>query len=499
MIVKEPPLVVARHMEGLRSGGGSTFQAVTSPVANFLPTHGHGFPWISTWISCSNGFPADLRNRGYHIRHYEGLAREPQGKERYEEDTSDPTKSMSEEKRALSHKIAADAALSLANAMSEDEDVSIPEDDIMLTGTTLTTTMLRYYTFIGHTNSVWGCTFSPDGRYIATCSEDNTIKVWDTETGDVHMTLGHRNEPLRVFAESEPQGRKMPDNRNAGGEEGHTDCVWKAVFTLDGKELVSCSRDGTLIMWDVETGKKLRTFTGHEGEICKSVTCCAFNPGATQLNGTIDVARGSMMVSSSWDKTLLLWDVESGAVLGKLKGHSHYVYCCHFSYDGYFVLSCSHDNTAKLWDVLERTCLKTFNGISDDDDDLPGHTKWISWCCWRPNQPKLDQQFLTCSADMTMRLWSVKSAKVLIIFEGHSAPIQACGMSNDGKLAFSVSWDRSIRIWDANTADCVKVVEQAAGVEYGIAVIATKDKTVTRIATTGDHLAKLWQLKAERK
>jgi WD40 repeat protein len=291
----------------------------------------------------------------------------------------------------------------------------------------------------------------------------------------------------------------MPDGLNASGEEGHNDCVWKAVFTLEGKELVSCSRDGTLIMWRVEDGKRIRAFRGHKGEICKSVTCCAFNPGATQLNGTVDIARGSMMVSASWDKTLLLWDVETGNVLGELVGHSHYVYCCHFSYDGYLVLSCSHDGTAKLWDVLEATCLKTFNGISEDEDDLPGHDKMVCWCCWRPAQPKLDQQFLTCSADRTLRLWSVKSGKVLLIFEGHEAPVQSCGMTADGKLAISVSWDRTIRIWEANTAQCVKAVPQGAGVEYGISVLGTNDKTVTRIATTGDHLCKLWQLKAERK
>ena len=300
------------------------------------------------------------------------------------------------------------------------------------------------------------------------------------------MTLGHRNS-LCGYSPNRRRRVVNPDDLNASGEEGHNDCVWKAVF-LSKARISICSRDGTLIMWRVEDGKRIH-FRGHKGEICKSVTCCAFNPGATQLNGTVDIARGSMMVSASWDKTLL--DVETGNVLGELVGHSHYVYCCHFSYDGYLVLSCSHDGTAKLWDVLEATCLKTFNGISEDEDDLPGHDKMVCWCCWRPAQPKLDQQFLTCSADRTLRLWSVKSGKVLLIFEGHEAPVQSCGMTADGKLAISVSWDRTIRIWEANTAQCVASVPQGAGISTGSVRDKRQDGHKNR--DTGDHLYLLWR------
>ena len=126
-------------------------------------------------------------------------------------------------------------------------------------------------TFIGHTDSVVSVTFSPDGKILASGSDDNTIILWDIDTGEPRTTII-----------------------------AHTDGVNDVVFSPDGKTLASCGyhwNDTTVKIWDVDTGKLKTVFVGHEFGISE----IAFSPD------------GWTLVSGSWDGTILLWDVTSGA------------------------------------------------------------------------------------------------------------------------------------------------------------------------------------------
>ncbi|MEK6289226.1 MAG: DUF4062 domain-containing protein [Acidobacteriota bacterium] len=131
-------------------------------------------------------------------------------------------------------------------------------------------------TLEGHTSFVVGCAFSPDGSRVVSASWDNTLKVWDAQTGAELATLA-----------------------------GHTFWVDACAFSPDGSRIVSASSDNTLKLWDAKTGAELATLKGHTD----SVEAYAFSPD------------GNRIVSASKDDTLKLWDAKTGAELATLAGH----------------------------------------------------------------------------------------------------------------------------------------------------------------------------------
>jgi len=116
---------------------------------------------------------------------------------------------------------------------------------------------------------------------------------------------------------------------------GHTGSVNSVAFSPDGRSALSGSADRTLKLWDVASGKEIRTFSGDTG----SVFSVAFSPD------------GRSVLSGSDDNTLKLWDVASGKEIRSFSGHTWWVRSVAFSPDGRSVLSGSRDCTLKLWDL----------------------------------------------------------------------------------------------------------------------------------------------------
>ncbi|MEH2136213.1 WD40 repeat domain-containing protein, partial [Nostoc sp.] len=161
-------------------------------------------------------------------------------------------------------------------------------------------------TLTGHSSGVYSVVFSPDGKTLASGSEDKTIKLWDVSTGKAIKTLT-----------------------------GHSSWVLSVVFSPDGKTLACGSDDKTIKLWDVSTGKAIKTLTGHSSWV-KSVV---FSPD------------GKTLASGSDDKTIKLWDVSTGKAIKTLTEHSSTVYSVVFSPDGKTLASGSVDKTVILWDL----------------------------------------------------------------------------------------------------------------------------------------------------
>ncbi|MCP4697260.1 MAG: WD40 repeat domain-containing protein [Gammaproteobacteria bacterium] len=208
---------------------------------------------------------------------------------------------------------------------------------------------------------------------------------------------------------------------------GHADLVSSAGFSPDGGSALSGSRDKTMRLWDVESGKVLRTFKGHSGFV-RSV---AFS------------ADGRRVLSGSSDKTVRLWDVENGKLLHTLKGDSNTVLAVSLSPSGLRALSGSADTTVRLWDLNEGQLLRTFNAHSD----------LVLSVDFSPD----GQYALSGSSDTTMRLWDLDRGKLLHTFEGHSDAVWSVRFSPSGRYALSGSWDNTLRLWEVESGRLIRV------------------------------------------
>ncbi|KAG8664370.1 uncharacterized protein FPOAC1_013708 [Fusarium poae] len=169
-------------------------------------------------------------------------------------------------------------------------------------------------TLEGHDGSVRSVVFSVDGQRLASSSNDKTVKIWDSHSGECLKTL-----------------------------EGHDGWVRSVVFSADGQRLASSSYDNTVKVWDVHSGECLKTLEGHDDWVLSVVFS----------------ADGQRLASSSGDKTVKIWDSHSGECLKTLEGHDGWVRSVVFSADGQRLASSSGDNTVKVWDVHSGECLKT--------------------------------------------------------------------------------------------------------------------------------------------
>eukprot|EP00752_Nemacystus_decipiens_P003596 g3315.t1 len=163
-----------------------------------------------------------------------------------------------------------------------------------------------YVRYDGHCGPVWDVAFGPAGYYFATAAADRTACLWSTDCAS----------PLRIFA-------------------GHLKGVLCVAFHPNANYVVTGSMDKTVRVWDVQTGNCVRLLAGHAG----NVTCVAVSPGGRQI------AAGSS------DKTIRVWDLATGAALALFKGHKDDVESLDFSAEGSALVSGSRDNSVKIWDV----------------------------------------------------------------------------------------------------------------------------------------------------
>lgn len=227
-----------------------------------------------------------------------------------------------------------------------------------------------------------------------------------------------------------------------GRLKGHTAKVTCIAFSPDGKRALSGSYDKTVRIWDVQSGKELRRF--EEGGV---IDACAFS------------ADGRRVLSGGTDRLVRLWDVATGKEINRFKGHTQFVCSVAFSPGDHYVLSGSVGDGVRLWDVKTGKELRRLE-----------HKHTIDRVAFSPDGSRL----LSASRDgkdQSVRVWDQTSGKELHSFQRHvrdatdASYIEAEVFSTDGRRILSGGWDNDMRLWDVDSAKELRHLKAPSYVE----------------------------------
>ena len=341
-------------------------------------------------------------------------------------------------------------------------------------------------TLKGHTNGVRSATVTPDSRFAISGSYDTTLKVWDLKTwGEVKTLKGHTSSVDAVAV--------TPDSRFAisGAEDntlkvwdlkaedvrtlkGHASIVNSVAVTPDGRFAISAAgglvgADNTLKVWDLKTGEEVNTLKGHTSWI-RSVAVTPDSRFAISAAGD----------KFSQDNTLKVWDLKTGGVIRTLKGHTDYVMSVTVTPNGRFAISGAEDNTLRVWD------LETWGLV----ETLKGHTYHIVSITVTP-----DSRFAISGSHMELIVWDLETRRIVReLSRGHTwvhIGFNSVTVTPDGRFAISGSIDKTLKVWDLETGELVRVLE--GHTDYVMSVTVTPDG---RFAISGskDKTLKVWDL-----
>ncbi|KAL2102993.1 hypothetical protein ACEWY4_002161 [Coilia grayii] len=377
------------------------------------------------------------------------------------------------------------------------------------------------------------CAFSPDDRLIATCSADRKIKVWNAERGTLIRTFAEEHEEqinhcqftntrhrLLLATCSNDMNTKLwnlnkPSSQNTMF--GHMDAVNHCCFSPDDKYLATSSSDGLLKMFEVTSANEWKSidvsehFPEAEQEVGVMVTCstwsadgkriiCAaknavfvFDVASADLVCEIRASRHStvqfchacpnsqlLAIALSY-YTVELWNFESNKKVADCTGHLSWVRCVQFSPDGSQLLSCSDDQTIRLWEP-EKVHTSSAASLKRDSDVLftsadvtvvaadnrnrlqvrSGPTGGVVFeserqesrirctcICTQPAVVALGRE------DGAVKVMEVPSGATLATLSGHSRTVFHCLFTQDGQLLVTSSEDTTIRVWKWRTGECV--------------------------------------------
>ncbi len=411
-----------------------------------------------------------------------------------------------------------------------------------------------FYKIIGyHNQTISSVSFSKDGKYILSASDDSTARLWNLSGRPIRQF----KEPSQVFCSAISPGEKYI----ATGSRDGTVRLWNmdgaivaeckensyvegVTFSPDGKYILAGYFDSTARLWNTN-GQMIQQYKGHSGQ----VTSVAFSPdGKLVLTGSYDgtamlwdfagrlvrefknnaevysVAfspNGKFVLTGCADNTAKLWDV-NGKLARECKGHSDAVISIAFSPSGNFILTGSWDKTAALWD-LNGNLLEVFKGnptwvtavfSPDGSSVLTGGGEAVSMYAtpqdhtlrlWkikngfreiRNASPVMAVSFspgeksvLTGSLDKGARLWDL-NGKLIQEFKGHSGAVNAVAFSPDGKFTVTGSADSTAILWDEKG----KILSKFTGHNGVINSVAFSPDGKSILTASEDGTSRLWDI-----
>lgn len=245
-----------------------------------------------------------------------------------------------------------------------------------------------HFTLKGHKDAISSVKFSPDGQWLASASNDATVRIWHALTGQHELTLESAATPISGYGGGKEKKVFWP-----GHKAGISDIAWAP----NSRYLASASDDMQVLIWDVfnpNPQKKVTTrLAGHTGYVFS----VAFSPD------------GATLASASYDETVKLWDVKKGTCLYTLAEHRDIVTSVDFNREGTLLITASMDGAIIIWDTAKGEKLKAL--VEPGSGSSP-----VASVKFSPNGKYL----LSSSHDSCLKLWSYHTGKILKQYFGHT-------------------------------------------------------------------------------
>ncbi|HET6977941.1 MAG TPA: TIR domain-containing protein [Pyrinomonadaceae bacterium] len=287
----------------------------------------------------------------------------------------------------------------------------------------------------GHRESIRRLTWSPDGEYLATPSEDRTVRIWYVRNWTCVYTLRE-----------------------------HKSAVLSVAWSVDSQRIVTSSLDGDIEIWDWQSDERLHTL-----KTVGPVYSVAWAP------------TGQVLASASGAGEIDLWNTETGQRFQTLKGHSDAVCQLAWSPDGQRLASGSMDKTICLWDTPNFKQSKI----------LAGHTDQVYGVAWSSNG-----LLASASWDKTIKVWDARSGQALQTLEGHSGGLKCVSFSSDGQwLASKGGFDDSaVRLWRCDNLSCIGVLDEPASRYIGPSIAFHPRLPILATLGDTDTIVRIWDM-----
>ena len=286
----------------------------------------------------------------------------------------------------------------------------------------------------GHTDDVHTVSVSADGRLVLSGSWDDTVRLWEAQTGRC----------LRVF-----------EGRNGLGS---------SCLSGDGRLALIRTEDGVVQLRETESGRvlqRLETLPGLAGGVCMG--------GGDRL-ALIGGPGGEAA-------TTTVWDLETGRVLHTLEGGMDGGRG-RLSTDGRLALTSGRRRTVQAWD------LESGYSLPERKLEPPSSVGEVSLSA--------DGRFvLAGSADHEPALWNLATGRSGRSFKGHTEEVYSVCLSSDGRFALSGSWDSTVRLWDVESGRCLHVLKGHTG-RVSSAVLSADGRFA--VSAGGDSIVRLWEI-----